>query len=142
MDNKQYWTRFRDSAYIISQQHIKDNSLANALSSALANECTTIGKEIWEKAIESIRNEIYDENDSHARALDKKAVINKIPSRINAGGLTKDQELKYIAELNKLQDNYSKEIDSEWVVELVQYLCPVCDADKVKTSKPTQTKFH
>ena len=106
-----------------------DSKEAHRVANVINARCNTLFKEAIEQEREYIEFHKCDSvsDMEHTRILDKNAVMKRIETRIKAGGLTKDQELKYIAELNKLQDNYSKEIDTEYVVELIQYNCPACD---------------
>lgn len=139
---KEYWTPFYDAAFqSLKKEH--GNVKAGSYAKAIANKCMTIALQVWEDGGEHIASDmICETGDTHAHGFDKQQIIDRIAHRIATGGLTKDQELKYIAELNKLQDNYNDQVDEEYVVELIQYLCPVCDgAREAETRKPT-SRFH
>ncbi len=129
------------------KQHCKlDNKEAHRIGVLIVDSCTTLINDVVKGAKRSITPAIEDvdimPDDSSAQDLDKEAVILKIQRRIKAGKLTKEQELKYIAELNKLQDNYTSDLSTQLRIELVNFLCPVCDgAQQAKERKPIPTIF-
>lgn len=121
-----------------------DKDRATAATKSISAECSTVIERAWGEAEGQVEKQIATENgDACIQALDKEKIIAKIVARISTPGLSKEQELKYIAELNKLQDNYNETEDNEYVIERVQYPCPVCDgARKSKERKATASKFH
>lgn len=129
---KSYKRELYNTAFAVLKLHM-DNSEAHTLSTSISDKCTTVCQQAWNDGERHIKNAMSCKNGGEpVRVLSKEDLEQDIMRDIESGGLSKDQKLKYITELNKLQDNYSNDPDTEWIVELVQYLCPVCDKKQPK----------